>query len=477
MSLVVTQKLFADWRADLTGNFSDIRQTLNTLVDDGVPEDLTLIGRATTSRESSIDLSANGSIKELPGGSVKGAFGFTFRKQDFESPRSTTDAPNASRHITSGYAELMIPVFGPANSISGVRSLELSIAGRYDDYSDFGSTVNPKAGLSWEPVTGLRLKGTFGTSFTAPLLDQVHTPVGSNAFPIADSSAASGLTNALQLFGGNEGLKAQRSTSITVGSEVRPENIPGSLVDFGYFDIKFRHRIAQPPTFGLTDLSNPLLSPYVQRNPPLALVQSYFDNPYFQGDELGLGPQAVEAIFDNRLANIAETRQSGLQLNVNYSRPVKIGDVHFSLGGEHLIRNEIQTVAGAPFASLLDSFSEPTKWKARGSAGWGTGGFTSLATLNYTGAYKNDLQTPPDPISSWVTVDVYASYNTSGSLSGTSAHGFTFSFSVQNLTNKQPPRIAIPSAYLLPGQAYLPFDASNSSPVGRLLSISVMKDW
>jgi len=36
--------------------------------------------------------------------------------------------------------------------------VELSAAVRYDDYSDFGNTTNPRVGIVWSPLTGLDLR-------------------------------------------------------------------------------------------------------------------------------------------------------------------------------------------------------------------------------------------------------------------------------------------------------------------------------
>ncbi len=49
-----------------------------------------------------------------------------------------------------------------------MRSLTLSASGRYDDYSDVGSTFNPKVGLTWKPVDGVSIRGNYGESFNAP---------------------------------------------------------------------------------------------------------------------------------------------------------------------------------------------------------------------------------------------------------------------------------------------------------------------
>ncbi len=50
------------------------------------------------------------------------------------------------------FVEFNIPV---------VKDLELNLALRYDDYSDFGSTTNPKASLRWTPTKELLVRGSY----------------------------------------------------------------------------------------------------------------------------------------------------------------------------------------------------------------------------------------------------------------------------------------------------------------------------
>ena len=49
---------------------------------------------------------------------------------------------------------------------SDVAAVE-ALAARYDDYSDFGSSTNPKFGLNWSPTDWFKVRGSYGTSFRA----------------------------------------------------------------------------------------------------------------------------------------------------------------------------------------------------------------------------------------------------------------------------------------------------------------------
>ena len=71
------------------------------------------------------------------------------------------------RNVKSAYAELFIPVIGPDMHFPAAYSFDLNLAGRYDKYSDFGSTKNPKIGANWEVIRGIRLRGNWARSSDA----------------------------------------------------------------------------------------------------------------------------------------------------------------------------------------------------------------------------------------------------------------------------------------------------------------------
>ncbi len=70
-------------------------------------------------------------------------------------------AAAASRDNWAAFIELSIPI---------LKNLELSLAGRYDDYSDSGNSTNPKVAVRWAPIESLALRASWGTGFRAPSL-------------------------------------------------------------------------------------------------------------------------------------------------------------------------------------------------------------------------------------------------------------------------------------------------------------------
>src|SRR5690606_16364279 len=114
------------------------------------------------------------------------------------------------------YGEIFLPLVGGQNAGPWARRLELSVAARYDHYDDAGSSSNPKFGLLWSPVAGFNLRGTYSTSYRAPLLIQMTEEPLFFTFPIPDPGAPDGVTTTLlnQTIG-NRSLKPEESESFS----------------------------------------------------------------------------------------------------------------------------------------------------------------------------------------------------------------------------------------------------------------------
>jgi iron complex outermembrane receptor protein len=485
-TLTIDRALLHQWHADVTANYSKVQQISDNPL-------TAVFGSSTFSAFQSLsadtdvwalDILADGPLFSLPGGQAKAAFGASFRAEKFASDVFNIVAGNTlpsnadalQRHVKSTFGEVFVPVIGSSNAIAGARRLELSLAVRSDSYSDFGSTVNPKLGLLWEPVLGLGVRGTYGTSFRAPLLSQLDSPVQSQADFFPDSTAATGLTDTLALSGGNRNLRPEKSRSFTVGFDVKPAALPESKLTATYFHITYNDRISTPPVgSGYSILTDPAVAPFVEHNPPLAAVQAYFNSPGFQGDFAGLGPAGVKAIFDSRYANIAATKESGVDVTASYGVPTNYGHFRFSVAVDRLFVNDFQDSSAAPYFALLNTFGAPTEWKVHSNVGWQLAGFTATVTVNYVNGYQNSLITPQQRIASWTTGDLYLGYNTGRVASVRLLENLTVALSVQNVTNQAPPYAQV--APNIPGENFIPFDPTNASPVGRLIALQLKKSW
>src|SRR5690606_20030846 len=79
------------------------------------------------------------------------------------------------RDVLSAYAEVVLPLVSPERSLPLVHSFELSTSARFEDYSDFGTTVKPKVGANWRPVRWLMVRGSYNEGFMAPSLAALYT--------------------------------------------------------------------------------------------------------------------------------------------------------------------------------------------------------------------------------------------------------------------------------------------------------------
>ncbi len=469
------RRLIGDWTIGLTGNYSEIRQSSSTETNassGSIAGDFLTNDFMTNSRIAEVDALSSGSIATLPAGAAKASLGGSYRTETFESADAGGAAAVSTalrREVASGYGELLIPIFGDSFVLPGVRRLELSAALRYDHYRQFGSTSNAKFGWAWEPSSGLRVRGTFGTSYQAPFLSELGSSITSSTLLVPDRNSPSGQADILQIGGGNPALLAERARSMTLGLDAKPKNLPGFSATATAFYVVIGNRIQSQNIQSPAILSQPLLEPFLSDNPSAAVVQSYFNSAGFEGDNAGLGPSGVVAIFDNRVANIYSTVESGIHFSAQYVAPTSHGQFTYSASGTHLLSERIKPAVYTPWFDVADTIGEPTRWKLRGNIGWAGRGFASRVTINYVNAYDNTLFTPSQAIASWTTADIYESYDMGS--------GESISLAVQNVTGHRPPSVQIPAGDLLPGRNAIPFDAANASPVGRAVSLRFTKRW
>jgi iron complex outermembrane recepter protein len=56
-----------------------------------------------------------------------------------------------------------------------IDDVEVGLAARYDKFSDFGETFNPKISLSWQATPKFMFRSSFGTGFRAPNLEDLYS--------------------------------------------------------------------------------------------------------------------------------------------------------------------------------------------------------------------------------------------------------------------------------------------------------------
>lgn len=422
------------------------------------------------------NLQADGTLFDLPAGAVNLAFGINVRQEVFGAdytaffydPVPVADAPiQYDRRIWAGFLEARFPLFGPENARAGLRKLDLSLAGRIERYPDFGSTANPKIGVTWSPVAGLVLRGSYGTSFRAPNLSQLRNTVGLATTSLANASGASALV--LQLGGGNPELKPERAKSWTIGAEIEPSVLSGLRLGATLFRTLFEGRIDRPVARDFRNsLINPDLAPFVRSVSPST---NQNDRAYIEDLIVRFGSpgrvypvERIAAVVDARYVNTGTTDVHGLDFTASYSTRRGADTFSANANGTYLFAWRQRTTPASAAIDQRNRAGQPVGFRGRTTFGWQRGGFDVLAGINHVAAYRDVLTGAP--ITSWTTVDARLAWSAPPT---STLRGTTVSLVAQNLFDRPPP--------FYDAAAGVGYDAANADATGRFLSLQLVKRW
>jgi iron complex outermembrane receptor protein len=431
----------------------------------------------TKSALASLDVNVDGVLAVLPAGSIHYAVGAQYRRESFGNtyffpPTNNTYYP--TRNVGGGYIELRIPVVGQSSGSHGDPTLEFTAADRAEHYSDFGSTNNPQVGAIWKPLSGLSIRGTYGTSFKAPLLNDLNPiPFQVVSFPGALFNPAPGGTpNTLIVDGGNPGLKPEKATVWTVGLDFIPPELAGLTAKLTYYDIAFKDEIttAQSSVSVLdTFVDEAILGPeIVQRNPPNSLVQKFISYPSY-GNPLNVDPATIGAILDDRSLNLSTVRTRGLDFGVGYKTSLSSGLIDAGIDGTYIFAFDNQFSNSAPITPFLNTPYNPTDLRLRGRTIVTIGSLSTGLYVNFTNAYKDTNITPNGHVSSWTTADAVISYEFDSA--DAPLGGLSVALSVTNLTDRDPPYVSSATGY------GITYDGVNANALGRFFSLRLQKRW
>jgi iron complex outermembrane recepter protein len=445
----------------------------------------------------------DGTVASIAGGDIKLAFGAQYLAETLAARNNTnagTRAPDLQtaivtaefgkkRNVKSVYGELIVPLVGKDNATDFVQSFEVNAAVRHDSYSDFGSTTNPKFGMKWEPVSGLILRGSYGTSFRAPTLtdsDPRSTP------SLGSSNTAAGVgRNVLTLLGGNDSVGPETASTWSFGLDFKPKFLDGLTASLNYFKIDYKNVI---DTLGNTPavFSDPALASFVTFSTApdfltrLNAIQGQITSGFYSAPTqftlfTAGGAPNIYAIVDGRKRNVGRAKMQGLDFTVQYQFNTAAIDWTLGVNGTRVFRYDYQTIPGGPTVDRVNNANFPLKFKARGQVGFRTGGFSLNTFYNYTGSYRvvsllaNNLFSPAilapatqdEKVNSNLTVDATATY-TFGQDSG-AFRDLSLSVSAQNLFNKAPPFARVSGNQI--------FDSANASVLGRMVSFEIRKKF
>ena len=407
------------------------------------------------------------------------------------------------RNVQAAYVEFAVPIVSQSMNIPLVRSIDLQIAGRAENYSDFGSVVKPKVAVAWDIVDSLRFRGSYSEGFRAPNLEQTNTKtygrLATNndyirceadlrARRITTFGACTRSIGYSLLLSGNPDLQPEESTNSSFGLVFQPKFLPDWAGNFTFTADKWR--IEQERIVGLFGGSNAVVQDYLDRlggksNPLVTRAAPNADGiALFAGT--GITPVGQIISVSDRFVNLLPQEVEGLDLGVRWRLKTKTaGSFRVSLNASHLTKfgrepgpavdalfaaraaGTINAATPLPESSDLLAKNGRPEWRGSGSLTWSRGEFQIGLFTQYISAVDEtgflDVNGVAWEVDSQLTTNLYFQFEPKtkqGWASNTS-----FRAGVRNLTNEQPPLAS--TGYL--GSLYRPY--------GRYLYFSTSKSF
>jgi iron complex outermembrane recepter protein len=404
-------------------------------------------GKVTT-----VDARASRDVFQMAGGAAAIAIGAEWRKEEFSFDLKENLAPLAAssglelaadikgdRDVSALFAEMAFPI---------TKTFEASLAVRYDNYSDFGGTFNPKLGVRWQPAKGMLFRGSVNTGFRAPTLYDIYQPIAltytSDAYndPVycpGGTPTAPGIAGVVcdqqvqQRLSGPGGtgqpvdtLEPEESTNFNIGMVFEPMTNLTMSVD--YWNIQVKNLISTLPEqaiFGDVAKYGTRIRRCSQLNAAefAAVDACAFTSPT-------LDPIAY---IDTPTENLGDMKTSGIDLSVGYRFPATAyGRFGVNLDGTYVLKYEYQREKGGEFIDAAGKYTDNApvfRWQHALTFSWGAGPWGVTVAQNYKSGYTD--QDPSNEVKSYQLWDATVTY--------TGIRNLTLMAGVRNLADTDPP--------------------------------------
>ena len=306
-----------------------------------------------------------------------------------------------SRNVYALYGELNVPV---------IKSLDVTGSVRYDKYSDFGSSTNPKIAFRFQPIKELLVRGSASTGFRAPTLYELYgNPAytntgGSYANPILCPDGVNGAQCDAQfqvLQSGNKNLRPEKSKTATLGFVYEP--IANASVGIDFWWVHLKDSIGQIPQFALFNnyYNYPSLQQYFH---PLANGTLSLGNDC-PGDKCGY--------VDQTYLNLGKVRTNGFDISAQYRLNSPIGKFDFALNSTYVAKYEFQDFKDGYWVRNVGNYGESGpifRWQHNLSTNWNYNEFGAGVTMRYKSGYADFDPTTNARVPSYTTFDLFGSW-------------------------------------------------------------------
>lgn len=425
-----------------------------------------------------LEANLDGGVVSLPGGEVRAALGIEYRESERDYKDDTlrsesfefTKVPNQDQ--VAVYGEIDIPLVGDDNALPLVKSLQLNIGARWEEYAMYDafavelasdympdvqkvgdvsfSSTSPRVGINWQLVDDFRIRASWGESFRAPsyvellgnldILTQesVGLPLCVND-PLDPDVPGQEVCNVSQILGANPELKPEVATTTSVGFEWTPAFASGLLIKVDAKKIEFNNRIA-------------------------AISSALTDSEIISDPEFGLRDDAgYLRALRYKSVNLAAREVEAVDFSLRYDFSTNWGDFQTSLVGVYTGELYDQLSSDQEKQIQVGTQRGPADWKGRFSVNWQYNSFGANLFLNYSGSYINDFSYQGNDYQE--KVDAYWYVDASGHYEF--GNGWRLEAGINNLANNTAPFFNVPMGY----------DARLYNPNGRIVYAEVKKSF
>lgn len=416
-------------------------------------------------------LNASGSLFSLPAGDVQAAIGAEYRSQlgKFDTDFITQSSPplykdcliqgeacsgdqRGSYDVREVYAEVLVPLL---HNAPFARTLNLTIGGRWSDYSSFGTTTNGTYQLEWRPVSDLLVRASYADIFRAPtIIDMYQAPTADAAtftdpcvgLTAADVAANPNLALACQnvprngtfaqansqidgLLMGNSflvgapALKPEEGEAITAGFVYDPSWARGLSINADYWSYKIDNVITQ------VDVNT------------TAQQCAATGDPVFCGYISRYGDGQIRQILEPTI-NLGKLETDGVDMGASYTfDTIASGRWRFAIDATWTHSYDSTVIAGGDVLKVAGYYDRQygnlAEWRFTGQISWVYGNFSALGVARYIDSISvsdPDGQSGIQPdlkLGSVTYVDLTLGYQL--------PWGMKVQAGVQNMTDKKPP--------------------------------------
>jgi iron complex outermembrane recepter protein len=393
----------------------------------------------------------SGDIFNLPAGAVQLALAADYKEEVAEF-RTQPDA------VRSTFAVLALAIDGQRESyglVSEVRiplmeGLDVDASVRYDHYSDFGSTVNPKVLVTWRASDMLSLRGSYNEGFRAPTLHNVFSPVNlastrarfndpvlcpggvpNTALGADRPRDCGGVYNVKN--GGNTNLGPETSKAFTVGAQFRPWSNVQLGVDYWRYHLSGTiSPLAESAIFGNPSQFGSFIVRCSQLEPELVSATP-FCRVAHTGDPI--------AYVDQTNQNLGDTKTDGVDITFRWQvGEFSFGRLALDYRGTVVLNYDYQLIPGGRFMDRAGIYRDGfpvMDYSHYVAATWTRGDWTAQLSNRYLNDYVDCNAGCAVPIAFHQNVGAYSLWDLA--VTWDAPHDLRVVARITNLLDTDPP--------------------------------------